>query len=187
VEQAEKESLRLQIESEANQHFPGAVHGVTVLEHSDERRVEPGEMMIRVLIRPEGPDGQERPLRAFGEAHHPEIEQFRRDLSQRFPQARRLQFALANAKGRQKMIVVPLDRGPFEAGREGGPVASDLTPVMARLGPGELEIVDTLISAGIAANRAEAIRWTLARISERPAYVQLRERTHEIERLKTEF
>jgi hypothetical protein len=42
-------------------------------------------------------------------------------------------------------------------------------------------------SAGIAPNRAEAIRWSLARISERPAYAQLRERTREIERLKSEF
>jgi Arc/MetJ-type ribon-helix-helix transcriptional regulator len=58
---------------------------------------------------------------------------------------------------------------------------------MARLGAAELEIVDTLISAGIAANRAEAIRWALTRISERPAYAQLRERTREIERLRTEF
>jgi hypothetical protein len=47
--------------------------------------------------------------------------------------------------------------------------------------------VDTLISAGIAANRAEAVRWALARIGERPAYAQLREHTRDIERLKTEF
>jgi hypothetical protein len=70
---------------------------------------------------------------------------------------------------------------------EDGTAAGGLTPVMARLGPAELEIVDTLISAGIAPNRAEAIRWSLARISERPAYAQLRERTREIERLKSEF
>jgi Arc/MetJ-type ribon-helix-helix transcriptional regulator len=65
--------------------------------------------------------------------------------------------------------------------------AGDRTPVMARLGPAELEIVDTQIGAGIAPNRAEAIRWSLARISERPACAQLRERTGEIERLKSEF
>jgi hypothetical protein len=51
----------------------------------------------------------------------------------------------------------------------------------------ELEVVDTLISAGIAANRAEAVRWALARIGERPAYAQLREHTRDIERLKAEF
>ena len=79
---------------------------------------------------------------------------------------------------------MPVEPAPGKAGTTTG---SYLTPVMARLGPGELEIVDTLISAGIAANRAEAIRWALARIRERPAYAQLRERTREIERLKAEF
>ena len=48
----------------------------------------------------------------------------------------------------------------------------------------EREVTD---AASIAPNRAEAIRWSLARISERPAYAQLRERTREIERLKSEF
>jgi hypothetical protein len=32
-----------------------------------------------------------------------------------------------------------------------------------------------------------AVRWALARIRERPAYAQLRERAREIERLKTQF
>ena len=58
---------------------------------------------------------------------------------------------------------------------------------MARLGPVELETVDTLITAGIAPNRAEAIRWSLARIRERPAYEQLRDRADEIEALKGQF
>jgi Arc/MetJ-type ribon-helix-helix transcriptional regulator len=83
--------------------------------------------------------------------------------------------------------VVLLDRDPGRRSQEGGTAANDLTPVMARLGSADLEIVDTLISAGIAPNRAEAIRWALARISERPAYARLRERTREIERLKSEF
>jgi hypothetical protein len=65
--------------------------------------------------------------------------------------------------------------------------ADDVTPVMVRLKAPELAIVDTLITAGIANNRAEALRWALARISERPAYARLREHTHEIEALKTEF
>ena len=46
---------------------------------------------------------------------------------------------------------------------------------MVRLKAPELDIVDTLITAGIANSRAEAIRWALARISERPAYAQLRQ------------
>ena len=64
---------------------------------------------------------------------------------------------------------------------------SDITHVMVRLKAPELEIVDTLITAGIANSRAEAIRWALARISERPAYAQLREHTRDIQRLTTEF
>jgi hypothetical protein len=59
--------------------------------------------------------------------------------------------------------------------------------MLARLGPAKLEIVPTLISAGIAANRAEAVRWGLAGISERPAYPQLREHISEMERLKAQF
>jgi hypothetical protein len=47
--------------------------------------------------------------------------------------------------------------------------------------------VDTLITAGIAANRADAVRWALARIRERPAYARLRERAREIEELKAQF
>src|ERR1700683_1823252 len=62
-----------------------------------------------------------------------------------------------------------------------------LTPVMARLGPDDLETVDTLITAGIAGNRADAVRWALARIRERPAYEKLRERAREIEELKAQF
>ena len=41
--------------------------------------------------------------------------------------------------------------------------------------------------AGLAANRADAARWALARIRERPAYAKLRERAREIEELKAQF
>jgi Arc/MetJ-type ribon-helix-helix transcriptional regulator len=62
-----------------------------------------------------------------------------------------------------------------------------LIPVMVRLTAAELETVDTLITAGIATSRAEAVRWALARIRERPAYQRLRSHAHEIEELKAEF
>jgi hypothetical protein len=61
------------------------------------------------------------------------------------------------------------------------------TPVMVRLPGAELETVDTLIAAGIASSRAEAIRWALARIRARPAYEQLRRHASEIQRLQAEF
>ena len=63
----------------------------------------------------------------------------------------------------------------------------DFTHVMVRLKAPELEIVDTLITAGIAANRADAVRWALARIRERPAYQRLRELRSEADKLRNEF
>jgi len=59
--------------------------------------------------------------------------------------------------------------------------------VLARLGPAGLETLDTLIMAGTAATRAEAIRWALDRIGERPAYQRLRKLRCEADRLKDEF
>jgi hypothetical protein len=187
MDQAAKDRIQHEIEDEANERFPGAVQSVMVLQHGDEPVVEPGELMIRVLIRPERPDGGEQRLLDFEQAHRPEMEQFRRDLSQRVPQARRLQFIRDDGGGDRKVIMMPLGRGAGEGGREGSPGGGELTPVMARLGPADLETVDMLITAGIATNRAEAVRWALARVRERPAYAQLRERISEIERLKAEF
>lgn len=53
--------------------------------------------------------------------------------------------------------------------------------------PVDLETLDTLITVGIAGNRADAVRWALARIRERPAYEQLRAKAREIEELKAQF
>ena len=45
----------------------------------------------------------------------------------------------------------------------------------SRLGPAGLETVDTMIMAGVADNRGEAIRRALDRLRELPAYERLRE------------
>ena len=57
----------------------------------------------------------------------------------------------------------------------------------ATLGRSGLETVDTLIMAGIADTRAEAISWALARIRERPAFERLREHVRETDRLRKAF
>ena len=75
-------------------------------------------------------------------------------------------------------------------GRSSGPLEEapeELTPVMTRLGAADLATVDTLITAGIAASRAEVMRWAVGRIREHPAYAQLQERVHEIDELKAQF
>jgi hypothetical protein len=56
--------------------------------------------------------------------------------------------------------------------------------VVAELGPPGL---DTLIRAGFAATRAQAIRWALDRIRERPAYQRLRDLQRDTDALKDAF
>jgi hypothetical protein len=70
--------------------------------------------------------------------------------------------------------------------RSGGG-GSELTPVMARLGPDELESLYALITAGVAANRSESVRWALARIRERPAFAKLTEWVRGLDELKAQF
>ena len=56
-----------------------------------------------------------------------------------------------------------------------------------RLGSANLEALDKLIMAGIADDRADAIRWVLAGFRQQPEYEQFRERVAEIDRLRAEF
>jgi hypothetical protein len=55
------------------------------------------------------------------------------------------------------------------------------------MGPSGLETLDTLILAGIADTRGEAIRRALDRFRELPAYERLREHVLAVGRLKDEF
>jgi hypothetical protein len=66
-------------------------------------------------------------------------------------------------------------------------IARGLTPVMAMLAPADLETLDTLITTGTAASRAEAARWAMARIREQSAYARLSERARELDQLKAHF
>jgi hypothetical protein len=62
-----------------------------------------------------------------------------------------------------------------------------ITPVVAELGPSGLDTLDTLIRAGFAATRPQAIRWALDRIRERPAYQRLRDLQRDTDALKDAF
>jgi hypothetical protein len=186
MERADLERGEQQIFDEMKTRFPGgAVQRVALLQYGDDPVIEPGELLVRVFIEPpaDAPEDH-KTLKAFENAHGPAIKQFRHDLSAELPEARRIEFLSSNETGHGPRLVLATGRPGLEtrAHPDGG-----LTPVMARLGPVDLETLDALITAGIAANRAEAVRWTLARIRERPAYAQLRQRAREIEELKTQF
>jgi hypothetical protein len=186
MDRAARSNVQQLIDDEVKQRFPaGAVRRVAVLEYGDEPVIEPGQLLVRVFIEGAGKNKGEQALRAFEDTHGPAIKQFRHDLTTRLPEVGRLEFVIKDAtRDGHRIVLVGRPRDALEASAvAGGP----LTPVMARLGPMDLETLDALITAGIAANRAEAVRWALARIRERPAFEQLRERAREIERLKTEF
>ncbi len=185
MERAALEHIEVMISEEVTKRFPGVpLRGVVLLQYGDDPTVEPGELMVRVILEsPEGKLEREQTVEAFHQAHRAAIEQFREDLDSKLPEARRLEFLTAGEGDGPGIRLHRSGRSLEGRALAGG----DLTPVMARLGPADLETLDTLITAGIAPNRAEAVRWALARIRERPAYGKLRDRAREIEELKAQF
>ena len=185
MDQAAKDRIRNEIEDEVRTLLPVAVRRVDWQSHSNDPQFEPGELLPSlILTEPSGRRiGPPEPAAAFKKlqrTHGPAVKQFRRDLAQRWPEILHLGFGFEDASGHSRGgLVMALDD-------LGEAAESDITHVMVRLKAPELEIVDTLITAGIANSRAEAIRWALARISERPAYAQLREHTRDIQKLETE-
>jgi len=190
MEQAEFERIRDQFVHDVHERFPDApIERVEVLEYGDDPEVEPGQLIARLVI--DAPADEPDRLRAF--------ESFHRQYGEAFHDLRReldklgapivLQFVAGGGTAGQGGITGPriqlLHAGPGPCGP--GPDGPELTPVMARLSREDVATLDTLIAAGIASSRAEAVRWTLARIRERPAFEQLRAHTREIQTLKSQF
>jgi hypothetical protein len=189
MEKAERDHVQHELETEANALFPGWIRRVELLQHDDAPMIEPGRLMPRLVFtdpvrsHEESPDPRKaaKHARTFKLAVGPGLNQFRGNLLRRWPEIRYIEVMTEDDRGRRTGGNVRL----VEDGREA--VDGEFAHVMVRLKTAELEIVDTLIAAGIASNRAEAIRWALSRIRERPAYEQLREHARDIERLKSEF
>lgn len=188
MEQKALDHLQQLIEDEIKTRFPGApVERVSVLQYGDDPVVEPGELAVRVSLAAADGDGEEERKQVLDDFHRSfdkELHRFREDLSRKLPEARRLEFGVSGGERHGPHIMLNRGPGSFEARALSG---ADLTPVMARLGPIDLETLDALITAGIASNRADAVRWALARIRERPAYERLRARALELEELKGQF
>jgi hypothetical protein len=175
--------------SEVTRRFPpGALQHVLVLEYGDDPAVEPGSVGVRVIIDPAQypgeEDHQDNALLVFRRAHHDTLEELRSDLSV-LPRGAWLEFQIAGDERRRMRMAQGGAQETMRRLVQARPGGS--TPVTARLDVEQLETLDTLITAGIAANRAEAVRWALDRIRERPAYERLRERAREIDKLKDEF
>jgi hypothetical protein len=184
MEEAELAHIREQFVQKVQERFPGApVERVEVLQYGDEPQIEPGQLLARVIIEtPDGEPERRQAFDAFHDEHRAALHELRSELD-RLPTRVTLQFTTTEPGDGKPKPVIQLGQGTSGPGG-GGP---GLTPVMARLGAEDLETLDTLITVGIAGSRAEAVRWSLARIRERPAFEQLRAHTREIEALKSQF
>ena len=178
-----------EIEHEVHKRFPGdAVQRAVLLHYGDDPEIEPGELWVRVFLRADRPEDYDQIISAFERDHQAAIEGFLLELIARLREIRLVQLTFS------KNPVTSESDGPCNRIMEYGQRLADLqawergeaTHVPAHLGPGGLEIVDTLIMAGIADDRADAIRLVLPRFREQPEYEQLRERVREIGRLRAE-
>jgi hypothetical protein len=193
MDQAELDHLREQIEHLARRRFPGpAVLRVVLRQYGDEPAIEPGQLLVQLVLapadgqRPDGTDADALIIEEFHRSQGKAVQGFRHDL-QTVPQVAVVEFVIAG-DGYSDQRPGPSSRiSQAEPDLVPDRAEAPLVPMMARLGPADLEVVDTLITAGIASSRAEAVRWALARIRERPAYTRLREHAREIEALKSEF
>jgi hypothetical protein len=182
MDQDDKEHLGHQAEEVLTKRLgDGVVQKVEVLEYGDEPVIEPGQVLLRVILNPTDEDPGEM-MDAFQKAHGETIGDLCTRIAQKLPFIGRLEFTLPLQEGgKRPVITLPIGAADRTA------IGRNLTPVMARLDPRDVETLDALITAGIVSNRAEGVRWALARIRERPAYAQLREHIGKIDELKAQF
>jgi hypothetical protein len=155
------------IDAEATERFPaGAVPRLVLLHYGDHPMIEPGELYLRVILGQDGATGD-----AWTAEDHDRLEDFR---AQRLPEVKGFMVTTGSAGLR---IMIPVGISLLDP--EEDEIARGFTRVPAPLGPVDLATLDALITAGIAASRAEGARWALARIREQPAYAQLSERAQE--------
>jgi len=182
MDQEALQRVQQHLDDKIKSRFPaGTIEQVTLLQYGDDPVVEPGQFVLRVVVAASG-DQEERTriARKFEGEFRQQLDELRAEM---LPEASRIEIRIGNEPSGPRFFMARAGR-PLEAPAL---ASAELTPVMARLGPVDLETLDALITAGIAGSRADAVRWALARIRERPAYAQLRAKSAEIEQLKSQF
>ena len=182
-------SIEREIEDEVHKRFPGdAVRRVVLLHYGDDPEIEPGQLFVRILLRTDRPEDYEHLPTAFEREHQAAMEEFPRYLAENVREIRLVEFIYSDNPATNE------SDGPINRMEFGQRLAEarawelgEATHVPAHQGPAGLETLDTLIMTGIADDRADAIRWLLARFRQQPEYEQLRERVREIDRLRAEF
>jgi hypothetical protein len=180
------------VENQLRSVFPeGTLTQVDVLGYGDDPDVEPGETAVRAFVGRAGhPAGSfqddENVLQAFEQANGPGFRKLHDD-------------GLLPAVAWVQLIPdTPARRAPgavlwgfpsmsFGMRADVADEAPDFASVRTRLSPADLATVDALIAAGVAASRAEVLRWAIGRIRENPAYAQIRERVRETGDLRAQL
>jgi hypothetical protein len=181
--------IEREIDDEVRTRFPGgAVRQVALLQYGDDPQIEPRDLWVRVLLDSDGPQDYDRSWKAFAGTHQAAIEEFPRYLADKVHEIMNVEFRFGDA-------VAGCDRDGPQYGYPTGRRLSDYqdwergaaTFVRAPMGPAGLETLDTLIMAGIAGTRTEAIRWAMDRFRDHPAFERLRERVRDADTLRDEF
>ena len=181
LNRAVRDRLQSKLDARVRELFPkGEVQRVALLQYGDDPWIEPGDLVVRVFIEEAEEDP---PLPEWERDHETMCRELHRELAEKVPGVRYLEFWFGGDTGHQGRTRQRLSCPPDDPARRD----RDLTPVDVRLGPVDREMLDTLITAGTATSRAEAISWVLARIRERPAYAKLSERARELDELKARF
>jgi hypothetical protein len=131
----------------------------------------------------DGPQDRERALKAFLDTHEAAIDPFISYLAEKLCQVRILEFTFdvpVNRDGHCPRMSRGIAQNLSDYRRE--ELGEDIFE-LTRLGPAGLETVDTLILAGIADTRGDAISRALHRVRQQPAYERLREHVLDTRRL----
>jgi hypothetical protein len=169
MDRAVFDRVEREIDDEVRARFPGDVIKQAVLLHyGDDPEIEPGELWVRVLLPADRPEDYEQIIRAFMRDHQAAMEEIPRYLAEKLREIRLVEFTFPNnpvtSGGHGPRCSMLVGQRVTDLRAELGEAAR----VDARLGPANLETLDTLIMAGIADDRAEAIRLVLARFRQQP-------------------
>jgi hypothetical protein len=182
------DSIEREIEHEVHKRFPGdAVRRVVLQHYGDDPEIEPGQLFVRVLLRADRPEDYEQIPTAFEREHQAALEEFSRYLAENVREIRLVEFIFGDNPVTSESVG-PVNRMELGQGLADARAweLGEATHVPARQGPAGLETLDTLIMAGIADDREDAIRWVLTGFRQQPEYEQLREQVSEIDRLRAE-
>jgi hypothetical protein len=181
-----------EIDHEVRIRFPGtAVRQAVLLQYGDDPEIGPGDLWVRVLLETDGPADREPTLAALCLDSDTAMDQFASYLAEKLPQTRLVEYTFSNPNpvtrdGHSPRVCNLVGEPPSDV-QEQEQDHGERTAELTRLGADGLKTLDTLIMAGTAATRPDAVQWAINRIRQGSAYRRLRDLRNEADELKNEF